>query len=69
VFVKVVEAPKGFLLYHSIQLFNWIPGHAFASAQELRRFADLARAKVPHYVVLGECQFPAKPEPIGLQEF
>jgi hypothetical protein len=68
VFVKVVEAPQGISLYQSMQFFHWIPAHAFASGQELRRFADLARDKVPHYVVLGECQFPAKPEPIGLQE-
>jgi hypothetical protein len=68
VFIKVVEAPKGFLLYHNSQLFNWIPGHAFSSEGELRRFADLARARVPHYVVLGECRFPAKPEPLGLDE-
>ena len=32
-------------------------------------FTDLARARVPNYVVLGECQFTAKPEPICLDEF
>ncbi len=67
-FIKVVEAPKGFLLYQNMQVFNWIPGHAFASAAELARFAELARAKVPNYVVLGECRFPVKPEPVGLDE-
>jgi hypothetical protein len=30
--------------------------------------ANLARARVANYVVLGECRFPAKPEPIGLDE-
>ena len=65
---KVVEASSGFLLYQTDQSFRIIPGRAFASAQAIRRFADLARAKVPNYVVLGECQFPAKPEPIGLDE-
>jgi YcxB-like protein len=68
VFLKAVESPKGFLIYQNTNFFNWIPGHGFASAAEVRRFADLARSKVPNYVVLGECQFPAKPEPIGLDE-
>ncbi len=67
-FIKVVESPKGFLLYQSIQLFHWIPAHAFASAAELARFADLARARVPNYVVLGRCLFVGKPEPVGLDE-
>lgn len=67
-FIKVVESPKGFLLYQSLQFFNWLPGHAFASERELRRFADLARTKVPKYVVVGECRFPSKPEPIGQDE-
>jgi hypothetical protein len=68
-FLKVVESRNGFMLYQSAQFFNWIPGHAFASEFELRRFANLARARVPNYVVLGECQFPAKPEPIVVDEF
>ena len=67
-FIKVVETPGGFLLFQSIQLFNWIPGHAFASTDALRRFAELARSRVANYVVLGPCHFPAKPEPIGLDE-
>ena len=67
-FLKVVEDRKGFMLYQSGSFFNWIPGHAFASEAELRRFANLARSRVPNYIVLNECQFPAKPEPIGLDE-
>jgi hypothetical protein len=67
-FLKAVESPKGFLIYQNTNFFNWIPGHGFSSAAEVRRFAELARARIPNYVVLGECQFPAKPEPIGLQE-
>lgn len=68
VFIKAVESPKGFMLYQSRNFFRWIPAHGFASEGELHRFADLVRTKVPNYVVLGECQFPAKPEPIGLDE-
>jgi YcxB-like protein len=68
VFLKAVESPKGFLIYQNTNFFNWIPGHGFSSAADVRRFAELARAKIPHYVVLGECQFPAKPKPIGLDE-
>lgn len=68
-FIKVVETPKGFMLYQNIQLFHWIPGHAFVSAGELRRFADLARGRVANYVVAGECLFPVKPEPTGRDEF
>ncbi len=63
-FIKVVETPKGFMLYQNIQFFNWIPGHAFASAEAVRQFAELARSRVPLYVVLGECQHVGKPEPI-----
>ncbi len=68
-FIKVVETPKGFMLYQNVQLFHWIPGHAFVSAAELRRFADLARSRVANYVVAGECLFPIKPEPTGRDEF
>jgi YcxB-like protein len=67
-FMKVVETPKGFVLYQSIQFFNWIPAHAFASDEAVRRFAELARAKVPQYVVVGECQYVGKPEPIANDE-
>jgi hypothetical protein len=67
-FFKVVEAPKGFMLYQNRQFFNWIPGHAFASAGAVRRFAEVARAKVPQYVMVGECQYVGKPEPIATDE-
>ncbi len=67
-FVKVVEDPEGFLLFQSVQHYNWIPGRAFTSAKAIRQFADLAREKVPKYVARGECQFLAKPEPIGVDE-
>jgi hypothetical protein len=67
-YVKVVEDRNGFMLYQSVQLFNWIPGHAFASEGELRRFADLARARVANYVVVGECRFIGKPQPLGFEE-
>ena len=68
IFIKALEAPEGFLLYQNRTFFHFIPAHAFDSEGSLRQFADLARTKVPNYVVLGECRFPAKPEPIGLDE-
>jgi uncharacterized integral membrane protein len=68
-FHKVVEAPKGFLIYQNINFFHWIPGYAFASADAVRQFAELARAKVPQYSVVGECQYVGKPEPIVTDEF
>jgi hypothetical protein len=68
-FVRVVEAPKGFMLYQSIQLFNWIPAHAFASESEMRRFAELARGRVEDFKVLGSCQYPGKPDAPAPDEF
>lgn len=67
-FHKVVEDRKGFLLFHSAQSFHFIPSHAFTSELEMKRFASLARGRVAKYLVLGDCQFPAKPEPVGLDE-
>jgi hypothetical protein len=67
-FIKVVEDREGFLMYQSVQLFQWVPGHAFASEAELKRFIELVRSRVANYVVRGECQFPAKPEPVGRDE-
>jgi len=61
-FIKVVEAPRGFMLYQNSQLFNWVPGHAFRSAGELARFIALARTHVADYRVLRECRFVGKPE-------
>ncbi len=68
-FVKAVEDRRGFLLYASIQLFHWIPAFGFASEGEMKRFAALARSRVANYIVVGECQFPAKPDPVGLEDF
>ena len=65
---KFVETPSGFLIYHSRDFFKPLPNHAFTTTESINQFADLARLKVPNYVVLGLCQFPAKPEPIGLDE-
>ncbi len=67
-FKAIVEAPRCFLLYQGNELVVWLPLRGFASAEAIRQFTDLARARVPNYVVLGECHFPAKPEPIGLDE-
>jgi hypothetical protein len=67
-FVKVVETREGFLFYHQASLFNWIPGHAFASEAELKRFIELARARATRYIVLAESQYLGKPDPTGLDE-
>ncbi len=67
-FSKVVEAPVGFLVYDNPQTFSLLPAHAFASAEAVRQFAELARSRVSNYVVLGECRFPDKPKPVGLEE-
>jgi YcxB-like protein len=67
-FRTIVETPECFLFYQGEQISLWLPGHAFSSPGDLRRFADLARSRVANYVVLGECQFPTKPEPVGLDE-
>ncbi len=43
-FVKVVEDSEGFLLFQSVQHYNWIPGRAFTSAKAIRQFSTtLAR--------------------------
>jgi hypothetical protein len=68
VFIKVVESPKGFMLYQNLTFFNWVPAHGFASPEAVRQFAALARSRVANYVVLSECRFPSKPEPIGVDE-
>jgi hypothetical protein len=67
-FQTIVETRRCFLLYQGPHLALWLPDRAFSSPGMLRMFSDLARTKVPNYVVLGECRFPAKPEPIGLDE-
>jgi hypothetical protein len=67
-FQTIVETPRCFLFYQGQHLLLWLPSHGFSSPGMLRMFTELARAKVPNYVVVGECRFPAKPEPIGLNE-
>jgi hypothetical protein len=67
-FKTIVETPDCFLFYQGDIFVLWVPGHGFSSPQAIRRFADLARVRVPHYVTLGECRYPAKPESVGLEE-
>ena len=68
-FETLAESPECFLFYlPGRHLILWLPAHGFSSPGMLRSFTDLARIRVPHYVVLGECRFPAKPEPVGLDE-
>jgi hypothetical protein len=67
-FKTIVESPDCFLFYQGDIFAMWIPGHGFSSPQAIRRFADLARMRVPHYVTLGECRYPAKPGSTGLDD-
>ncbi len=68
-FDTLVETPECFLFYlPGRHLVLWLPSRGFSSPGMLRSFTDLARTRVPNYVVLGECRFPAKPEPVGLDE-
>jgi YcxB-like protein len=67
-FQTIVETPKCFLFFQGKHLLLWLPSHGFSSPGMLRTFTELARTKVPNYVVVGECQFPAKPESVGLDE-
>jgi YcxB-like protein len=66
---KLVEAPRGFLLYVGEERYLFLPARAFGSPEAIRQFANLARAKVANYVALGECQYVSKPEPIVTDEF
>ncbi len=68
-FPTIVETPKCLLFYSGQRrLTLWLPSHGFSSPGMLRTFTDLAGSRIPHYVVLGACIFPAKPEPVGLDE-
>jgi hypothetical protein len=58
---RVVETPRGFLFYLNAASFMWLPSIAFSSADDLRRFAELAKSRVSHYVVTGPCQFERSP--------
>lgn len=64
----IVESPRCFLFYQASRNIACLPSRGFSSPGMLRSFTDLARLRVPNYVVLGPCYFPAKPEPIGLDE-
>lgn len=46
---KVLQTNEGFFLYTSDQAFHWLPIHAFQSADEVKRFSELARAKVSDF--------------------
>ncbi len=46
---KVLQTNEGFFLYPSDQAFHWLPVHAFQSADEVKRFSELARAKVSDF--------------------
>jgi hypothetical protein len=67
-FQTIVETPKCFLFYEGKILNTWLPSRAFRSPEVLRGFAALAQAKIPNYVVLGECRFVGQPKPIGADE-
>jgi hypothetical protein len=67
-FKTIVEAPRCFLFYEDKELSLWVPVKGFSSAESIRRFADLARTKVPNYVMLGECQHVGKPQQVAFDE-
>jgi hypothetical protein len=46
-FTKVVFTPTGVMLYPNDQMFNWLPRHGFASAEEFDRFVEIAKNKIP----------------------
>jgi hypothetical protein len=48
-FQRIIRGHDGFLIYQSGNLFHWLPLHAFQSADDIERFADLARTKVKDY--------------------
>ena len=51
-FVKVVHTPKGFMMFQSKALFNWIPYSGFANSADLHRMKELIREKVEKVVVV-----------------
>lgn len=46
---KVVQTPKGMLIYSSDQMFQWLPRHGFADDHEFQRMAGIARSKVKRF--------------------
>lgn len=48
-FVRVVRAREGFLLQHSPNVYDWLPSSAFASPDDVERFATLAASRVDGY--------------------
>lgn len=48
-FSEVVRVPDGYLLYQGKQLFQWLPSHGFASAEELFALGEMAREHASRY--------------------
>lgn len=48
-FHRVIRTKEGFLLYSSGSMVNWLPTHAFRNADDMERFARLAKSKVRDY--------------------
>lgn len=42
---KVVETPQGFLFYPTLQVFQWLPRHGFASDGDFERLAEIAQRR------------------------
>jgi hypothetical protein len=51
VITRVVERPKGVLLYHAPNAFHWFPKSAFASEADYSCVIELAKSKVANYEI------------------
>ncbi len=49
-FVKVVQTPKGFLLYSNDVSVNWLPYHAFKTNKDIDAVAQLAQKSISTYI-------------------
>jgi len=49
-FIRCIETPHLFLLYHSPQLFNLVPKRAFANAEQLEEFRSLLKIGIRNFL-------------------
>jgi len=50
---KVVQTPKGFLLYPTNEIFHWLPQHGFANQADFDRLAEIARQRAQEFRRIG----------------
>ena len=62
-FRRLAETSAGYLLYLDDIQFLWLPPAAFDSADDMARFAELAKSQVAHYVVSEPCRFRERTGP------